>query len=79
MLSQGQWSLVLVVQGNLTQRQILDASKLKESADYYWKVDKNGIKFSKRIENTVRKGEIARYKQFLLFPLCFQKTFHADT
>ena len=25
------------------------------------------------MENTVRKGEIARYKQFLLFPQCFQK------
>ena len=25
------------------------------------------------------KGEIARYEQFLLFPLCFQKTFTADT
>ena len=23
--------------------------------------------------NTVGKGEIARYKQFLLFPQCFQK------
>ena len=25
------------------------------------------------MENTVGKGEIARYKQFLLFPQCFQK------
>ena len=24
-------------------------------------------------ENTVGKGEIAHYEQFLLFPLCFQK------
>ena len=30
-------------------------------------------KFSKWIENTVGKGEIASYKQFLLFPQCFQK------
>ena len=36
-------------------------------------------KFSKGVENTVGKGEIARYKQFLLFPQCFQKTFIADT
>ena len=28
----------------------------------------------KRVENTVGKGEIARYKRFLLFPQCFQKT-----
>ena len=25
------------------------------------------------VENTVEKGEIARYEQFLLFPQCFQK------
>ena len=28
---------------------------------------------SKRVENTVGKGEIARYEQFLLFPQRFQK------
>ena len=37
------------------------------------------IKFSKRVESTVGKGEIARYQQFLLFPWCFQKTCTADT
>ena len=26
------------------------------------------------VKNTMGKGEIARYKQFLLFPECFQKT-----
>ena len=30
-------------------------------------------KLSKWVENTVVKGEIARYEQFLLFPQCFQK------
>ena len=30
-------------------------------------------KLSKRVENTVGKREIARYKQFFLFPQCFQK------
>ena len=35
-------------------------------------------KFSKQVENTVEKGEIARYEQFLLFPQCFQKTSTAD-
>ena len=30
-------------------------------------------KFSKQVENTVGKGEIARYEQFLLFPQRFQK------
>ena len=33
-----------------------------------FKVNKNGRKLSKRVENTVGKGEIARYEQFLLFP-----------
>ena len=41
--------------------------------------DENGRKFSKMVENTVGKGEIAHYEQFLLFPQCFQKTFKADT
>ena len=31
------------------------------------------MKLSKRLENTVGKGEIARYEQFLLVPQCFQK------
>ena len=35
--------------------------------------DKNGRKLSKEVENTVEKGEIACYEQFLLFPLCFLK------
>ena len=30
-------------------------------------------KLSKQVENTVGKGEIARYEQFLLFSRCFQK------
>ena len=29
----------------------------------------------KQVENSVGKGEIAHYVQFLLFPLCFQKAF----
>ena len=58
---------------------ILDSSKLKEFADDNFKVDKNGRKFSKWIENTVGKGEIARYEQFLFFPQCFQKACTADT
>ena len=41
--------------------------------------DENSRKSSKQVENTVAKGEIACYKQFLLFPHCFQKTCTADT
>ena len=33
----------------------------------------------KWVENTVEKGEIAQYEQFLLFPQCFQKNYPADT
>ena len=37
------------------------------------KFDENGRMLSKQVENTVGKGEIARYEQFVLFPQCFQK------
>ena len=50
------------------------SSKLEEFADDNFKFDENGSKLSKRVENIVGKGEIARYEQFLLFPQCFQKT-----
>ena len=57
----------------ITRRQILDSSKLKDFAADNFKFDENGRKLSKQVENTVGKGEIARYEQFLLFPQCFQK------
>ena len=41
---------------------ILDKSSLKQSADDNFKFDENSRKFSKRVENTVGKGEIACYK-----------------
>ena len=34
--------------------------------------------FSKWVENTMGKGEIARYEQCLLFPQCFQMICTAD-
>ena len=49
----------------------LDRSKLKEFADHHFNFDENGRKLSKRVENTVGKGEIARHEQFLLFLWCF--------
>ena len=57
----------------MTRRQILDWSKLKQSADDNFKFDENIRKFSKWVENTVGKGEVAHYEQFLLFPQCLQK------
>ena len=43
------------------KRQILDSSKLKEFADDNFKFYQNGREFSKWMENTVGKGEIARF------------------
>ena len=63
----------------ITKQQILDSSKMKQFADDNFKLDETGTKVSKWVENTVGKGEIARYEQFLLFPQCFQKTCTADT
>ena len=51
---------------------IIIAFKISLLCDNF-KFDENSRKFSKRVENTVGKGEIARYEQFLLFPQCFQK------
>ena len=34
---------------------------------------------SKQVKNTVGKGGITRYEQFLLFPQCFQKTCTSTT
>ena len=66
-------SLDNLLLNQLPDEKILDRSKLKQSADDNFKFDENSRKFSKRVENTVSKGEVARYKQFLLFPQCFQK------
>ena len=43
-----------------------------------FKLDENGREFSKLLENTEGKGEIARYEQFLFFPQCFQKACTSD-
>ena len=63
----------------ITKRHILDASKLNEFGDDKFKFDEYGEKILKRVENTVGKGEISYYEQFLLFPQCFQKTCRSDT
>ena len=52
----------------LPDDKILDRFKLKN-----FEFDVNSRKFSKLVENTMGKGEIAHYEQFLLFPQCFQK------
>ena len=57
------WEIIkLYLLNPLPDNKILDRSKLKQSADDNFKFDGNSRKFSKRVENTVGKGEIARYK-----------------
>ena len=56
---------------------ILHSSKLKEFAEEdNFKFDETERKFFKWVENTVEKGAIANYEQFLLFPQGFQKTYY---
>ena len=57
----------------ISQTTVLDYSKLRKFADDNFKFDENGRKFSKRVKNTVGKGEIAHDEQFLLFPQCFKR------
>ena len=64
---------------NSPKQQILDSSKLKELTDNNFKFDKNGRKFSKWVENTAKKGEIALYEHFLFISQRFQNTCTADT
>ena len=61
------------------KRQIVDSSKLKEFADDSLEFDENGRKFTKRVENTLGKGELAHYELFLLFQQCFQETYTTDS
>ena len=46
---------------------------MKEFADNNFKFDINGRKFSKQVENAMGIGEIAHFKQFLLFATEFSK------
>ena len=56
---------------------ILEASKMKEFADNF-KLDENGRKLFRRIENPEGKSEIAHEEQYLLFPQCSQKACTID-
>ena len=72
-------SCIMEMHQPFAKLQILDSSKLKEFADDNFNFDKNGRRFSETVENTVGKGKIAHYEQYLFFPKCFQRTFTADT
>ena len=60
-----------VVFNPLTDDKILDWSKLKQIADFGSKSIYNEKQVPYSVENSVRKGEIASYKHFLLFSQCF--------
>ena len=72
-------SYVIELSLSLSQTTNFRLSKHKEFADDNFKFNENGRKFSKRVENTVGKGEIACYEHFHLFPQCFEKTCTDDT
>ena len=64
---------------SLPINKISDLSKLKVFADETISVTQK-LKFDLgRVENIVGKGENAGYKQFLLFPQCFQKGFSSGS
>ena len=56
----------------------LDYSKVKDFSNNNFQFDGNGQKFARGVENTVEKGEIAGYEQFLFCSQCFQKTCPAN-
>ena len=55
----------------LSADQILDWSNLKQIADDFLKRIQSEKEVPYTVENIVRKGEIACYKQFLHFSQCF--------
>ena len=64
---------------NFRRFQIERVCRRQLLADDKLRFDENGSKFSKKVENTLGKGEIACYLQFLPFQQCFQETCIADT
>ena len=50
---------------------ILGSCNSAANEDLMPKIWTNGVQLSDLVENIVRKGEIAHYKQFLHFPQCF--------
>ena len=50
---------------------ILGFSNAEANKDMMSKIGTNGLQLIDRVENSVGKGEIACYKQFLLFTQCF--------
>ena len=57
---------------------ILGSFNSTANKDMMGKYGQMGIHLSTWVENIVGKGETAPYKQFLVFPPCFQKQFFVD-
>ena len=57
----------------ITKRQILDSSKLNEFADNNLKLDVNGRKLSKQVENTAGKRRNCLLRAISPFPTVFSK------
>ena len=70
----------VLIKGSLTLSKTtnFDSSKLKVFIDDNFKLYEHGRIFSKSLENSVEKGEIARYEQFPLLPQSIQKIYTAD-
>ena len=69
----GESSISFLTLSQTTNFRLFQTEKKKIAADNF-KLNENGRKLTKPVENTVGKGEIARYEQFLLCPQCFQKS-----
>ena len=65
----------LIFVNPLPDDKISDWSKLKQIADNILKYIKNGKSVPYWVENIVRKGEIACYKQLLRFSQCFPQLY----
>ena len=74
MINQTVGVFVLITSLSLSQTTNFRLNHTERVCRLQFKFDENGRKLSKRVENTEGKGEMARYKQFLLFPQCFLKT-----
>ena len=51
--------LIALPHNSFSKQRISDSSKLEEFADDNFKLNENGRNISKKVENTVGKGEIA--------------------
>ena len=66
-------SIILGTFNSLPNDKFLDLSKLKEFAEDNFQFDKNGKKFSKRVENTVKKEKLLVTSNFYCFHSGFKR------